>query len=220
VPALKLLGLNARELVKLKPDQIFLKIVDALGKLDNHFEKVLVLQKIFDSEGVKFAQIATMGAKGIEELGKKMEEAGQIMSRAQIDKVVVLNDSVTRLTTAWKAFSDQLTVSLAGPMSKALDWATSMLDAYDKVRKGILPVANSFSSGAMRAFADIGTLGGRLPNIGLPAMLRSRADAMDMESAQFMGLAPLARPDTNNGEVLETLKSIDSGIRSQNLGVK
>lgn len=111
--ALKELGLDAKELVKLPIDQQFLKLSEAFENVSNQADKVRLGFKLFDSEGVDL--IRTMGI-GTEALQGFVAEARQInfaVSRIDASKVEAANDAATRASAAFSGLGNTIAVTVA-----------------------------------------------------------------------------------------------------------
>lgn len=93
--AIRDLGFDAAALAAQSPDEIFLRVADAISKVEDPGERVRLLFKFFDSEGVALAQVMSGGREEIErwigragELGlvtRDMAEAAREAAAQQVE---------------------------------------------------------------------------------------------------------------------------------------
>jgi hypothetical protein len=92
----KRIGLNAKQLASMKPDDQIRKIAEGLRKLKTHADQAAVAQAIFGKSGVAMLPMLKKGAAGIDELAKKANKFGGVMS----------DDAVKAAGEADEAFND------------------------------------------------------------------------------------------------------------------
>ena len=124
--AIKTLGLDAGELVKLGPEKAFYRIADALRQVKSPAEKVRLSFKLFDSEGVALKNTLDQGSDALRLMGKDAERLGLAISRFDAAKVEQANDAMTNLKSALKGAAQQITVALAPWIKIASDKLTDM----------------------------------------------------------------------------------------------
>ena len=167
VDAFKELGLNAKELTKLKPDQVFEVLAEALSQVDDEFKRVSLAQKVFDSEGVALLQTMTEGAQGVRDLRNEFVGLGGTIDQATADVGSDLVDAFGR----FKASSNSLGNDLLRILGPAL---TDVINAMGR----LIPQAITFS---LRAFEG----------------LRSVIAGLLRDIAGFVGLEEIARSFDN-----------------------
>jgi len=100
--AFKELGIDVKALVQLSPDQQFLKVADALDRVENSSRKVALAQKIFDSEGVKLIRTTKGGAAAIREMMQEADELGATLDGRTADAMTRIQDQNGLLQTAFR----------------------------------------------------------------------------------------------------------------------
>ena len=98
-PAIAQLGLDAKELAQMSPDQAFLKITDAMKKVTNQNEKLRLSQKLFDSEGVALVNTMAAGSAAIQNMMDKGNSLNGITSE-NAAKFEAFNDATKELKLA------------------------------------------------------------------------------------------------------------------------
>lgn len=94
--ALKQLGLNFEELIRLSPDQQLRKIADAAQKYGNSAQRNAALARIFGEEaGAKFSELVNGGAKGLDELAAAARRYGTVLNTETLESADELAESLT-----------------------------------------------------------------------------------------------------------------------------
>jgi hypothetical protein len=95
--AFKALGLSVNDLIKLRPDEAFLKVADAISRYADGTTKTAAVQAIFGKGAANLIPILNQGSAGFEELKKRMQDTGQIMSGAALAAAEKYKDTLTDL---------------------------------------------------------------------------------------------------------------------------
>ena len=120
--ALKELNLDAKELVKLKPEDQFEAIAKALEKVDVSGDRLRLANKLFDTEGAAAAlQIINQGTDAIEKLKAKAASLGIIITQETADSVADFNDSLSNVGKAMDGLSIKSTTWLADTFTDDLN---------------------------------------------------------------------------------------------------
>ncbi len=151
---LKELGLNARDLAKLSPEEAFGKIGDAMQGLGTHAEKTRVSMELFGRSGANLIGTLNQGTAGFQEQLKSVQDLGNALSRADVGKIEAVNDAFTMLSAVVKGFATQLTSALSPFLLKA---ATDMGEMAKETHgfRGAIDKAVSFAIEAGKVFADV-----------------------------------------------------------------
>ena len=115
---LKELGLDAANIASVGTDQAFLKIADALDKVENPAKKAAMAQEIFGKSGAKMLNVIKGGAPALRDAIQQAEKLG--LSFSKIDALTVDNamDQLEAVLDVLKGIGIQLTVKL-GPYIQA-----------------------------------------------------------------------------------------------------
>lgn len=197
--ALDQLGLSAKELIKLAPEDQYEKIADALNGLENQSLKVALAMKIFDTEGVSLLQTMGRGAQGIRDMRMEADKLGQTLSKDQTDAAAKANDAFARLDGSMKGLRRSFGIALAGPIA---DVVTVLADVFPRAIRnlgapfrvlgeligGTFALAAQFYQANFRgAFEIAKSLPGNLLDAGRTTPQRDKPEATD-EDKQMLEL--------------------------------
>lgn len=93
------LGVDVAALAKMKPEQQFEILAEAISKVEDPADRVRLAMKIFGSEGVSLLQTMEGGAAGLQKMREEADALGMTMSKDMVTGVANLNDSITRLSS-------------------------------------------------------------------------------------------------------------------------
>ena len=111
--ALKELNLDAKQLERLSPDQMFGILSDAINKLPTAARKATVAYDIFGRAGQELLVTMAGGSQAIDEMRQKMEDLGVLVGDDQARMVEQANDAWADIGLVWKGLSQQLAVNFA-----------------------------------------------------------------------------------------------------------
>src|SRR5690554_1642474 len=111
--ALKELGLDAKALAQMRPEEAFQQIADAMQGVTSQSERVRLAFKLFDSEGVALVNTLDLGAEGLRAMGEEADALGLSLSRVDAAKVEQANDAMTRVRRMIDGVANRITVHLA-----------------------------------------------------------------------------------------------------------
>jgi hypothetical protein len=107
------LGLDAKELVRLSPDQMFARFADAMKGVGNQADRVRLAMKLFDSEGVSLVSTLAMGSEGLRQAEAEARKFGIALSAIDTKAVENQNDALTRMGKAVEGVKNRIAVGLA-----------------------------------------------------------------------------------------------------------
>jgi hypothetical protein len=139
------LGLAAKDLIDLSPEEQFAKIAGALNDVENNTKRVTAAYEIFGAKGTELLNIIALGEDGIRALGEEAELLGLTMSRDTVAGVEAANDSITRLGGLFKGFSNQFTAALAPAIQIVTDEFKDFLLETAKSEGGIKKFAQTLA---------------------------------------------------------------------------
>lgn len=129
--ALKELGLNAQELSEQSPEDQFLQLVDALQGVGNEARRNQLAFEIFGDNFRQIQPLLDQGADGIEELMKKAEELGIVMSTEDAK-------AAAEFTDAMDALKKQIMATVRSVGSALAPALTSLLKRIQPVAKRVI----------------------------------------------------------------------------------
>ncbi|EKH9212918.1 hypothetical protein PN39_05545 [Vibrio anguillarum] len=118
-PALKQLGLDAKQLGEMTPDQQLYVLADAFTQVESQSERVRLAFKLFDSEGVGMVNMLAGGADGLRSMADEADRLGITLSRVDAAKVEMANDAMYKVGVTTTAVKQEITTQLA-PIVAAL----------------------------------------------------------------------------------------------------
>ena len=139
--AIRELGIDARELVRLPLDQRMLVLADAFEGVQNESDRLRLAFKLFDSEGAALVNTLSQGRDGLAEMLGEAEALGLVMTSDAAKGVEDANDAMTRMFGVSKGLVNQFVAALA----PAIEIAANSLTEFSK--------SMLTSEGGARAFA-------------------------------------------------------------------
>lgn len=99
---LKNLGLSLDDLKGKSPDEAFEILLDRIGKISDPLKRNAELLKVFGKQGVELGQLASLGAKGIDDLRAAAQRLGLVISDETIGKMQEAGDKIGVIQAAAK----------------------------------------------------------------------------------------------------------------------
>lgn len=130
------LGIGIHELEKLNPEEQFEAVVRAFQRMPAGAEKSALAVKIFGRNGMELLPLLNQSETSIDELRKRAEELGLVMSDDAVDAAVVYGDSLDDLQRTLTAFKNAIGAKilpvLTSGVQKLTDYVGKLRKAYDK----------------------------------------------------------------------------------------
>jgi hypothetical protein len=152
--ALKELGVDAQALAKLKAEDQFLAIADAMDRVQDQSQRVRLAFKLFDSEGVDLVNTLALGREGIERLGNEADRLGITFDRVDAAKIEMANDAITKMSAAWEGVKTQIAIDVAPLVTALSDKFVSAAVNGEDMGTRVGRVLDSLQEKAM-ALADV-----------------------------------------------------------------
>jgi hypothetical protein len=121
LPALERLGLSAQDLMKMTPEDQFLKIGEAIGGLATQGEQAAAAFKIFSDQGLRLVPLFADINAQTEAARAELERFGGILSSQQIAGTVALKDNLTDVSQIFSNIVNQVTANLAPAINAVVD---------------------------------------------------------------------------------------------------
>lgn len=125
--ALMELGLSAKELEQLQPDQQFELLADAMARVENQGDKVRLAMRLFDTEGVSLLQTMEGGAVAISALREEADRLGLTLDEHVAKTAAEASDAMGRLGATGQALSVSLATSLGPTLADIANWLAGTL---------------------------------------------------------------------------------------------
>lgn len=179
--ALFQLGLDARALAQLSPEEQFRAIADAMSGISNETGRVTIAFKLFGARGAGLLNTLALGSKALAQFSSEARDFGTALSEDQASAVEAMNDRIDDMKRLLGGLFTQITAELA----PAVVNLTKRFLAFAKSMGGVGPVAKSTLSGIIKAVSTI-TVGLR----GLFAIFQSGIGVVLKGLSKALGLFP------------------------------
>jgi len=144
--ALRELGVDARQLVRLPLDERMLILADAFEGVSNESDRLRLAFKLFDSEGAALVNTLSQGREGLAEMLGEARSLGVVMSSNAAKGVEDANDALFRLQSLFGGIVKQTVAALAPAISALADLMTSKVsNAFDSTNNGIQAFAKTLA---------------------------------------------------------------------------
>jgi uncharacterized protein YdbL (DUF1318 family) len=153
--AIRELGLNANDLLRLDLDEQMIKLADAFAAQEDPAEKVRLAMKLFDSEGVALIQTLDAGAAGLREMFSEAEALGAVMSTDAAKGVEDTKDAITRLKAIVGGVIDQFTAAFAPVLEKIVTVLKEMIVESADAAGGFKALASQMVGSMIGGFIAI-----------------------------------------------------------------
>ncbi|MDK1103950.1 MAG: hypothetical protein QGD93_10110 [Actinomycetota bacterium] len=110
--ALEALQLSVKELVKLRPSEAFLRIADAVRKLQTQAEKSSVVKDLFGRAGQDFLVMLDEGSEGVLKLGSRLSDLA-IFTLKEAEAAERFNDAMTNITATMRGMLTNVVIRMA-----------------------------------------------------------------------------------------------------------
>jgi hypothetical protein len=216
--ALAELGIDAKQLAQLQPDEQFRAIADAMLEVEGQSDRVRLAFKLFDSEGVSLVNLLRLGADGIADLQAEADLLGLTFSRLDAAKVEAANDAMLRarqlLVGIGRVLAIEIAPYLEAGVSAFVQWANEgegagarIVHALESVAEGALRVMQILDEPRRRIlYARRAVLDSQLLAAREARNLAQRlgGDRLEIRQAERDTIDPL----------LEKIKGVDRELRT------
>ena len=151
--AIRELGIDARELVRLPLDERMLVLADAFQNVKSESDKLRLAFKLFDSEGAALVNTLSQGRSGLAEMLGEAKALGIVMSSEAAAGVESANDEFLKLSSIFKGIVDQTTAALAPALEYIVTSLTQTLKSFGDAQKGFTEVGKTIARSLINAFA-------------------------------------------------------------------
>lgn len=118
---MKMLGINIKEYMKLKPDEQFKVMAEALSRIEDPVERAVVGMKTMGEGYQSVFRTFKDGAESMDQFIQQAKDAGTLLSEETVADVEEMKDTVQEMTDKWEAFKLSMLSSVAPGVTSALD---------------------------------------------------------------------------------------------------
>ncbi len=210
--ALEGLGLSAGELIKLSPDEAFLRISDAIGKLEDPFQRAEAQAAVFGKAAAALIPVFVGGAEGARALMNEADQLGVVIDSKAAKAASNFNDALQRIRAELGGVTTVVTNNTAREFSN-LAIALQKTIAESKVLDGVAILLTGTLKGVAFVGNTIGTAFGFAGRIigGLAAVLAALARGEFREAVRaFSAMAKdLEEAAKRSGETYESILGLE-----------
>lgn len=152
VKALDELGLSAKKLNTLRPEEQFEVLADALERVPSQSDKVRLGMKLLDSEGVALLQTMKGGSAAIRAMGEESDRVGNTISTKFANSATAANAAMIKLGAASTGLTNTMVSALGPTLAEIANWLTDVLPAaIEASRRGFKLLA----AGVLEVFSAV-----------------------------------------------------------------
>jgi glycine cleavage system H lipoate-binding protein len=127
--ALDELGISAQQLNTVTPEEQMYVLADAFAQVENQSDRVRYAFKLFDSEGVKMANMLAGGSSSLRDMANEADALGITLTRVDAAKIEMANDAMYKVSASTQAWSKSIAVELAPLLAAMSDEITNATKA-------------------------------------------------------------------------------------------
>ncbi|WP_299393287.1 hypothetical protein [Pelagibius sp.] len=125
--ALRELGLSATDLERLRPEEQFEVLADALAGVEGQADRVRLAMKLFDSEGVALLQTMKGGSAAIREMRAEADALGVTITQEMAEAAARSRDQMVRLEAAFRGLTIAVVNALGPALTQLTIWLSEMV---------------------------------------------------------------------------------------------
>ena len=157
VTAIAQLGLDARELAALKPEEQLLAIADAFKVLGDDTSAINLAQKLFGESGAQLLQTLRQGSSEIQSIMQQADDVGGTLSDASVREVERMNDRIGVVKTFFKSMAEEAVAANAKVFNMVVDAPGKAQDLGKRIGQ---KMSQGMGLGAALRGAVVDTIGG------------------------------------------------------------
>jgi len=131
--ALNMVGLASKDLINLDVDEQFLKVADAIGKMNNAGDRNFVTAELMADAGFRLIPMFQKGEQAIRGMMKSADELNQSLDTDQIEAFAALDQEFIRLELSTDTLAKTMAESLAPILEESARLAGLVADEITKI---------------------------------------------------------------------------------------
>ena len=154
--AIRELGIDARDLVKLPLDERMLVLADAFQGVKSESDKLRIAFKLFDSEGASLVNTLSQGRGGLAAMLGEAKALGVVMSAEAAQGVEDANAEFLKLNSIFKGILDQTTAALAPALKFIVESISKSLVKFGEAQGGFAEIGRKIATNLVDGFRIAG----------------------------------------------------------------
>jgi hypothetical protein len=114
------LGLKVSDLRRLKPEDQFTALAEAISSLRDPADRARAATDLFGRSGANLLPLFEQGAEGIRKARKEVREFGNVLNDIEVKKLQEADDAIKKLSASWSRFWSSVAVFTVG-VGESLD---------------------------------------------------------------------------------------------------
>lgn len=166
---LKQLGLNARDLAKMKPEEALGQIADKIQGMDSASEQAAVSMALFGRSGIDMINMLKGGSDGLGQLREDARRTGYVLSEEAARDAEVFKDTLLDTQLAIAGLKNTIGAALMPVVTRVMgrigdalienrELVVAFADKFADSLERAIPVAGEVVSGMARVSGQIGTV--------------------------------------------------------------
>lgn len=201
---IKELGLSAKQLAQMTPDEALLTFTRALAGVKDETEKVRIAMRVFGNAGQPLLTLLNEGEGAIRGYMTEAEKMKLTYSKEEADKVVAFNDAWERLSKTIAGFQKEIVINIAPAAIKFVEDLTFVIKWIS-------------SFGEKGLFEDVRTFDDKPAEFGdwLPEWMKTLNPFYDKESITRNTIERLQRKQAESGRGVTDSPQFDNSMARQ-----
>src|SRR5690606_23573677 len=131
--AIRAIGLEARDLARMKPDEQFRRLADALKNTEHQGSRLRATMAIFATEGMPLVNMLSQGADAIRELEDDADQLGVTIGCDLVNRSRAFQTELTRLNSVKKGLQQRIASELLPTLTNLVSRFTDSEDAAKRL---------------------------------------------------------------------------------------
>jgi hypothetical protein len=164
VESLMRLGMTVADFKGMRPDESFVKIADAMSRMESSANRLQVSQEIFGRGSRDIAETLTVGKRGFDEIAKSANDYGMIMSDDEVRILKDMNDQIEMMKMKMEAMVSKSMLEFKSTIeyiSRDLTTSTSQMGAMQAIAWVLakaFQIVYAIVQDTLKVFTTIGSL--------------------------------------------------------------
>lgn len=210
---LEILGFTIDDFNNSSPEEGYLKVADAISKIEDPQLKIFAAGEVFGGAGEELINLFNKGEDGLRSFIEMSNEFGGPISKEELNRIEVANNAIDRMTRSFEGIVNQLAIRLA-PAIEFISGAITILvnrlqEVIDKFTRltGLAKVLNIIDDLSARRNESSKKSVNPLPPLKIAATsIKSFSDAARAGSSKAFDLL---NPNVSNSVANQTLKATE-----------
>jgi len=144
--ALKIIGLNAKDLINIPVEEQFIKVADAIGKLNNVGDQNFVTAELMADAGFRLLEVFRLGETELRKMTQAVKDSGKAIDDEAVASAKRLDKAFANASSSVGALSRSIVDKLEPAITIAVDGFADLIDAVRDFVDGNEELAESIKA--------------------------------------------------------------------------